>query len=394
YTHGRYSNVSFGRLFATSNGASTPDSITPTETLQRSNRPQLPKIRTLSPQKLVQDDYLDFSAKAQPLLGVILPSSQSTDTLISGSPHKSDPTPLMRSSSALRPGTHGFLYYYVPPNSSPLAGELRFRVTSTRDPTSFARGSDLLTDRALPWRYPLYKMVHRPSYHDLVALLLQDGLVSQRTLDLTTSAAAPLRRTSILNAQHGAESVTLSESQSNARQPTKLSATPVLGTFCQEFCLRYTIAVNFLGIFASPDVILVHHMQLVTASQVQLVHGDSVRYCPFKGSVVCRFERSTPPKHKGKRVVVIRIVRMIESDPIQRVPLPAGIVNYPSIEALRPRVGELVNKVHYKKVEPWAVDVDKEWKKTSVPSRTKVLKVLFENEELYGSPPLGGSVLE
>ena len=109
--------------------------------------------------------------------------------------------------------------------------------------------------------------------------------------------------------------------------------------------------------------------------------------------MVCRFERSTLPEHKGKRVVVIRIVRMIESDPIGRVPLPAGAVHYPSIEALKPRVGELLNNVHYRKVEPWAVDVDKELKKTSVSSRTRVLRVLFENEEVYGSPPLEENVL-
>ena len=99
------------------------------------------------------------------------------------------------------------------------------------------------------------------------------------------------------------------------------------------------------------------------------------------------------PEHKGKRVVVIRIVRMIESDLIERAPLPAGVVHYPNIKALKPRVGELLNEVHYKKVEPWAVDVDK-WKKTSARSRKNVLKVLFENEELYGSPPLGGSLRE
>ena len=287
---GRCSNVSFGRPFTTSKGALTPDSITPTETLQRAKRPQMPKIRTLSPHKLVPDDYVDFSFKVQPLLGVILPSCQSTDwdAIISSSPHKSDPAPLMgrRGSNKPLPGIHGFLYYYVPPNGSPLAGELRFRVTPTRDPSSFATGSDLLTDLAIPWRYPLYKMVHRPSYQALIALLLQDGLVSRRTLDLVTAAVAPLRRT-ITNALHGAEGVTPSESESesDARQPTKLSATPVLSAFGQEFCLHYTRAINFLGIFATSDAILAHRMWLITTSQVRLAHGESVRYCPFKGNV-------------------------------------------------------------------------------------------------------------
>ena len=105
--------------------------------------------------------------------------------------------------------------------------------------------------------------------------------------------------------------------------------------------------------------------------------------------MICRFERSTLPKHARKRVVVIRVVRMVESDPIRQVPPLAG-VDYPDIETLRPRVGELLKRVYYGNVEPWSVDVGERWKEVPPTSRKRALRVLFDNEELYGSPPLGG----
>ena len=74
------------------------------------------------------------------------------------------------------------MYYYVPAHSPPLAGELRFRITSSRDPASFATGADLLTERSMPWKYPLYKMVWRPQLRDIVLLLLQDGEHAGRRL--------------------------------------------------------------------------------------------------------------------------------------------------------------------------------------------------------------------
>ena len=101
------------------------------------------------------------------------------------------------------------------------------------------------------------------------------------------------------------------------------------------------------------------------------------------GSVVCRFERSTLPEHAGRRVVVIRVVRMVEGNPIRDVPAPlAGGRSYSGIEALRPREGELLATMSYRKVRPWAVDVDRE---KPLRPRMKALKVLFENEEVYGS---------
>ncbi len=90
----------------------------------------------------------------------------------------------------------------------------------------------------------------------------------------------------------------------------------------------------------------------------------------------------------------MRIKRFIESDPIRQVPFPKpGVADRRAhlVEELRPREGELLKAVRgigNWRVQPWAVDVDKLWSVSGMHTAItpwKVLRVLFENEELYGS---------
>ena len=52
--------------------------------------------------------------------------------------------------------TEGFLYYFTSSNYPRIAGELRFRVTSSDDPESFESGSDLLKSNGQIWSRPLF----------------------------------------------------------------------------------------------------------------------------------------------------------------------------------------------------------------------------------------------
>jgi hypothetical protein len=49
-----------------------------------------------------------------------------------------------------------FLYYSRPPERPRLAGEVRFRVTSSDDPASFESGSDLMRPDGMPWSSSIY----------------------------------------------------------------------------------------------------------------------------------------------------------------------------------------------------------------------------------------------
>ncbi|KAJ7079960.1 hypothetical protein B0H15DRAFT_857437 [Mycena belliarum] len=71
----------------------------------------------------------------------------------------------------------GFLYYHIPPQSMPLAGSLRFRLTPDYDPTSgaspavaFAAGTDLRIPNAgdLPWAFPAYKLARMAPVRDFM----------------------------------------------------------------------------------------------------------------------------------------------------------------------------------------------------------------------------------
>ena len=104
------------------------------------------------------------------------------------------------------------------------------------------------------------------------------------------------------------------------------------------------------------------------------------------GLVICCFDLSTLPEHAGKRVVVLRVLRLVDSDPIRAVAPPVGHT-YP-LEALRPREGQLLCILKQGQVRPWSLDVDNIRSNGRNESSTRsVIRILFENQELYGLPP-------
>jgi hypothetical protein len=73
------------------------------------------------------------------------------------------------------PDTKSFLYYFTPPEKPRIAAELRLRVTSTGEPTSFETGSDLLLRNGQPWSRPLCVLskYNKPLYEKL----REDGFI-------------------------------------------------------------------------------------------------------------------------------------------------------------------------------------------------------------------------
>ena len=167
------------------------------------------------------------------------------------------------------------MYYHVPPNSSPLAGELRFRITPSTSPMDFAAGADLLIENDQPWRYPLYKIMMRPeASREIAALLLQDQLASQRTLDLAAAAA------SSLCSEKAAAGV--------GRGSGMVSAMPTLSAFGQEFTYRVRPDSTLHYLFVGPGTIVRRAVKRL-AQFLTSVDGMRVRYCPFEGTVLVAF---------------------------------------------------------------------------------------------------------
>jgi hypothetical protein len=80
--------------------------------------------------------------------------------------------------------TQGFLYYVPGPAHAPIAGEVRFRITSSSDPGSFADGRDLLMpDMPEPWTIPLLNVLATEKYQHLREVLIsRDGSASAELL--------------------------------------------------------------------------------------------------------------------------------------------------------------------------------------------------------------------
>ena len=87
------------------------------------------------------------------------------------------------------PDTKAFLYYYTSPERPRIAGELRFRVTSSDHHTSFRNGSDLLKPTGQPWSRPLYIVSN--CYSSLYRNLREDHLIPD-DLDAVLSSLPPV----------------------------------------------------------------------------------------------------------------------------------------------------------------------------------------------------------
>ena len=73
------------------------------------------------------------------------------------------------------PDTKAFLYYFIPPGKPRIAGELRLRVASSDDLTSFESGSDLLLINGRTWTRPLCTLSNH--YLPLYKKLREDQLI-------------------------------------------------------------------------------------------------------------------------------------------------------------------------------------------------------------------------
>ncbi|TBU54993.1 hypothetical protein BD310DRAFT_826839 [Dichomitus squalens] len=356
---GKWPTVSQARQLTTGSRELEGDSSHPERTRQSR------RVCTLDPTKLAPSDYVDFRARNNPSVTFVAQSYDPSNTLL-GRPGTRIIARGFRHFK-FPPNTAGFLYYHIPPYSPPLAGEVRFRVTFSPDPASFTQGYDLLMDYGVRWNIPLLYMTDKKEYTGLHTLLLQDGLVTPQLSDIAASAVEGLKKTA-----HG--------------RKISFRRTALVSSFRRGFHFRvgqhnrYCIAIG-------TDTVVKKRVENLANFRVPVDGiGESAQYSPFEGSTICCFEPSTLPEHAGKRVVVLRVLRLLDSDPIRPVP-PPNKHEYP-LSALRPREGQLLMTMRRGKVQPWSVDVNKDTKRPATHvGMGRMLRILYENQELYGSPP-------
>ncbi|KAH9886979.1 hypothetical protein C8Q73DRAFT_267165 [Cubamyces lactineus] len=301
------------------------------------------KVSTFAPTRLTSADYFDLSLHAA------CTSSSNLHEVVSffilpGRGFKAGRFP---------PDTRGFLYYYHDPATPPLAGELRFRVTSGSDPSLFASGHDLLVDSGLPWSVSVIKIASRETLKNIKHTLVQDGLVSEEVM--AQASIQPVVSTRILHSF--GQPFTLGFGRSHLRFLT-------VGWDAVHYFKFRRVTVTRLP----PDV--------SWATETVGVKSPSAYNYPYiTGSAICCFEKSTLPQHAGKRVVVCRVLRVV--DPIK----PSDILHVPDV--LIPREGDLLRiSIREAKQSCWFVDVDTKMtsRKIEDASLADGLAVLFDNE--------------
>ncbi|TFY62776.1 hypothetical protein EVG20_g6580 [Dentipellis fragilis] len=269
-------------------------------TTQRKTRPgrRRPWFSTLDPTRLSPTDYCDLSGKlnARPLCEVKIDGGFLLNLHYG-----------MEQNAALRfpPDTRGFFYYHPTstprvsddPNGRPedglrvLVGELRFRLTRTNDPACFAEGQDLRHTDGLPWSVPFERIATSPAAHDLRAILLRDGLISEEQLEGER------------------EHVRMRRSGLSSRRVMSSLGEPFSANLCRR---RWYIAVDSVAGPAGPE-------RKGVPLQNAFLQPDRRPY--FSGRMVCCLERSSLPEHAHLPALVIRVLKI--TDPlVPLTPLP------------------------------------------------------------------------
>ncbi|TFY62781.1 hypothetical protein EVG20_g6577 [Dentipellis fragilis] len=272
-------------------------------TSQRKTRPYHPRpwFSTLDPARLSPDDYCDLSGKpnVEPLADVKRHKLARFNLYYGTQDFRRAPFP---------PGTHGFFYYRPtsptrasdnpdgrPENGTgPGVGELRFRVTQSSDPASFAEGHDLRHTDGLPWSVPSERIATNPAAGYLRAILLRDGLISEEQLEREREH---VRRRGV--SSHGVVS----------RRIVSGLGQPFFANLGRK---NWCIVVDSVAGPAGPERKRVH-------LENPYLQPDRRPY--FSGRMVCCLERSPLPEHANLHRLVIRVLKI--TDPLAPLaPLP------------------------------------------------------------------------
>jgi len=222
--------------------------------------------------------------------------------------------------------SQGYLYYHSPPSRPRIAGEVRFRLTPTGDPSTFEQGADLCFDDtpnshdentiSQPWKRPLYSLATNSSTRPLYDKLIDEGFIPPE-LDKSIQSLPKLifmySRCQIVHS---------------------LYDTFILDLHSDWITI---VAVSESGI---------SHIQLLRQFRDFRIGKN-----PYTGSILARFEPSALPQHMNTRTVVLRVLQEI-------TPVKCVIPSYDEY-IVRPGPHQLYAKRFHGKLRPWCVNIDK-----------------------------------
>ncbi|TFK52877.1 hypothetical protein OE88DRAFT_1313113 [Heliocybe sulcata] len=277
-------------------------------------------LRTLDPRWLRTEDFVVLSGRPQKALRVLAaPEIQGSHV----SYRSEGTTPL-----PFPPDTQGFLYFHLDADAPALAGQVRFRITTSSDPATFPEGRDLQLPDGRPWNIPVFQVARWSKYAAFRAVLLSDNLVTEKLLDPA-----------------------LSISTSHGKKPLHPNSDSVFAwKFGQTFPVELESTYIVVWLMGSSGW---KRLRFRTPFSLLQQRGTKkVLYAPFIGTALVHFEHSTLPEHEGTRTVVLRISKIVQLTKSENADDPE--------EVPEPREGGLVMMRRTRGVwVPWSIDVDR-----------------------------------
>ncbi|KIY48865.1 hypothetical protein FISHEDRAFT_73201 [Fistulina hepatica ATCC 64428] len=265
-------------------------------------------ISTLIPRSLSSSDHLDLSRK-----------KNATITLPDGHPMQLTYLKYLRDTTPFPDNTTGFLYLNQPRTvPGTYVSQLRFRLTSNCDPSSFHTGRDLeLPDEIFPWSLSWYKIADpRPlCVRTLRKYLIKEGITS---IDEMAACWDYVRQ----------------------RQDHSLSF--MVHTLDDPFCIKVGRQVNFIPI-ATPDGPRMVRINDAYGDFRKYRAGNDVREFPYRCYLFAKFALSKEHAHINTRTIVARIldVRLTPMDVPRQDGYTQRFLNYDG-HTPPPLAGELV----------------------------------------------------
>ncbi|KAI0265328.1 hypothetical protein BC834DRAFT_843595 [Gloeopeniophorella convolvens] len=278
----------------------SPSSPSPRPRSRPRGRTPRKQISTLDPDRLQPSDFIDLSTHCTVGIWTVPRGSYAV------------PKVLLRYELGKRKlrlpfpsGARGFLYYARDPELAE-GGQVRFRIVPTPE-GAFEAGQDLLFRNGMPWHITPGILPRAPAA-GLARLLLRDGLVTQEQFAAWKSF------------------------------PQMLRHSPVVTRFGQPFSLSFSVTMPGIWVRTSTHGRVCHlRFRLSTAGH------------PFtRGAGTVCLEPSSLPEHAGSRVVVIRVLEVLE--PVES---RTGLGFTPPV----PVVGELLRYPHSGRPVEFNLDV-------------------------------------
>ncbi|KAF8161936.1 hypothetical protein K438DRAFT_1618773 [Mycena galopus ATCC 62051] len=267
-------------------------------------------IHSLNSSLLQTSDYLDLSRRVGIAIRFHNSKTQEVSVLYYKTAGSSRSPPFPN-------GCAGFLYYHRDPDAASLEGSVRFRVTGDPAPSSFHRGKDLLLASGYPWQAMLLQIACRQQYAGIREHLVAENLITEQQVSSCRSLFAPGKR-------------------------YKTNTETTLFRLSQEFMVNFReILLTVIGDEA------LYPLRLLPFR----VYRHRKAQHPWVGSAIVRFEPSTDPEHRGRRVICLRFVRIV-------TPISWTWEGFKR-RIVEPAEGELLNVSFRGGVpKPWSFDLD------------------------------------